>query len=336
MPGPYSPADPRHYFGFARQATKGTAVTPALFARYQDEAEFAHNPQITPKREAGAGFAVARSVKDVQANSARLVVPFQPDVGAAIMALILGDDQVSAGPDPFTHTITPTVAMNWITAERNLADELIERLVDAVFTNAEVRIQKRDASSELSMIADLMGLTVARQTVAATEAYEADAPYVRSQATWTVDGSASTNCESATLRIGWNYDDAMLADAVTRVNTIKLQLNVEVELVQLFASQDELDAYIATHYDANPTGLTPGETILEGDLTVAFSKGVVPNRSVTFTLPRVTWTDARVTEGNPSGNEGTRLTRTGFAAAPAAVPVLTVTALNGRSTSYTA
>jgi hypothetical protein len=175
------------------------------------------------------------------------------------------------------------------------------------------------------------------QGAATAESYETDRPFLRSDCTWTVDTSLTpTNVESATIDIQKEFDATILADSVVRSDIVPLRYSISVELVQLFESSDEADAYRLTHYyDGTATpGTVPGELVYPGDLAVsaAYDGG---DRTFGITIPDIDWGEAELTENDPEASEAIRLTRRGDVVAGAGAPI-TATVINSQSTDYLA
>lgn len=335
---PLSPADSRSYLGFGRQAVKGTPVAPVFFATYVGAIEFGHNPNIRAVREAGGGHVPARQVKDFLAPALQFGAPNRPDAIGAVMAYFLNDGGVPSGAGPYTHTLTPQDGRTLLTFERNIADDVIERFQDTVLTQLTLSYEKRDSGPELMYTAIGEGRIETDEAGPTAETYETDRPFLRSDCTWTVDTSLTpTNIESATINITRQIDAAILADAVSRSDIVPLRYEISVELVQLFESSDEADAYRRTHYwDGATAGTQPGELIYPGDLQVVASYGAgAANRQCDILIPDVDWGEAELTENDPEANEAIRLTRRGQAVAGAGAP-LTATIINNRSTDYQA
>lgn len=335
---PLSPADSRSYLGYGRQTTKGTGVAPAFFATYVGAVSFAHNPNIRAIREAGGGFVPARQVKDYIAPGIQFGAPIRPDDIGAVLAFFLGTAGVPSGAGPFVHTLTPADGRQLVTFERNLADDVIERIIDGVITQVTLNYQKRDSGPELMYTAIAEGRSDEDQAAATVEAYETDRPFLRSDCAWTLDTSLTpANVESATIDIQKEFDATILADSVVRSDIVPLRYTVSVEIVQLFESADEAAAYRRTHYwDGAAAGTTPGELIYPGDLQVVASYGTGAGvRSLDVAIPDVDWGEAELTENNPEASEAVRLTRRGQAVAGAGAPV-TAIVTNDRATDYLA
>ncbi len=337
---PLSPADSRSFLGFGRQATKGTAVAPTHFATYIGQLGFAHNANLRDIREAGGGLVPARQVKDFIAPSVEYGMPIRPDQAGAALAMFLGSDTI-AGAGPYTHTLVPVDGRELVTFERNIADDVVERIIDGVFTGATIEYAKRDSTPELMIALTADGITEEDQAAPVVESYETDRPFLRSDTTWAVDTAEAltpTNIESVTIDIQKEFDATVLADALTRSDIVPLRLGITVEMVQLFESSDEADAYRLTHYyDGTQTpALVPGELTYPGDLQVISTYGTGAGlRTLDVDLPTINWGEAELTENDPEASEAIRLTRRGIVVAGAGAPI-TIVMTNNFATGYLA
>lgn len=336
---PLSPADSRSYLGFGLQATKGTAVAPDKFATYVGAIDFSHNPNLREVREAGGGLVPARQLKDFIAPAVQFATPMRPDIVGAILAYTFGDDNVT-GVGPYAHVLVPVDGRELLTFERNIADDVVERIVDAVITQVILNYQKRDSGPELMISAVAQGRNETNEGSTPTvETYETERPFLRSDCTWTVDTSLTpTNVEACTITIDRQFDATILADSVVRSDIVPLRYAIGVELVQLFESADEAAAYRLTHYyDGTATpAAAPGELVYPGDLQVVATYGVgAAARTVDVDLPDINWGEAVLTENNPEASEAVRLTRRGIAVAGAGAPI-TATVTNNTTADYLA
>jgi hypothetical protein len=336
---PLSPADSRSYLGYGRQSAKGTGVAPSFFATYIGALTFNHNPNLRPVREAGGGLVPARTLKDYIAPGIQFGAPIRPDQIGAVLAFFFGTAGAPTGAGPYVHTLTPADGRELVTFERNIADDVIERIIDGVITGVTLSYQKRDSGPELMFTATAEGRTEEDQGAATAESYETDRPFLRSDCTWTIDTSLTpTNVESATIDIQKEFDATVLADSVVRSDIVPLRYAISVEIVQLFESADEADAYRLTHYyDGTATpGSTPGELVYPGDLQVVADYGAgAAQRTFDITVPDIDWGEAELTENDPEATEAIRLTRRGDAVAGAGAPI-TAVVTNDRSTDYLA
>lgn len=335
-----SPADARNYLGIGRQTVKGTGVVPAFFIPYVGQISFAHNPNIRNVREAGSQGVIARQVKDFLAPAAQAATPIKPDIAAALLAYALGSAPAPTGVGPYVHTITPSFSNVWLSTERNIADDTTERIIDSIISSFTLNYAKRDSGPELMLDIAIPGIRPTDTSGAPTaEVYDADRPFLRSDCTWLIDTSLTpTNVESATLAFAWRLDEAILADAVTRSSLVKLHLDCQIELVQLFETVDEGNAYRRTHYwDGAAAGTTPGEVVYPGTFAVTASYGAgAAQRTLEVEMPTVNWGEAELTEPDPDTSEAVRLTRRGVMVANPGGQPITITATNARSTSYLA
>ena len=339
---PISPSSEKHYLGVGRQAARGTGVVPTHFATFVDRIGLTVGQQLRKIREAGSALYPARHVKDVYLPGAEFGHPIRPDEAAFMMALMLGTSPAPTGTDPYTHTITPNEVQTWASIERNIGDDLIERLIDAFFIEAVIDIRKRDSGPEPVISYTVGALSVQEQGAAQAESYETDKPFLRSDATWTVDGVGLVNTvETCTITLRWAFDEGVLADALIRGDAVKLRLDGTIELVNLYRDPADIAAYRLIEYGPNAAAPpnNPEEQVYTGDFDVEFdhSRGGVTEdqqRQFKVTIPVVDWTMARVDEPQMDANEAIRIRRTGeMMANPGASPI-TITAINAVSGAY--
>ena len=336
---PISPADSRSYLGFARQITKGTAVVPAFFATYVGAVSFAHNPNLREIREAGGGLVPARQVKDFIAPGITFGAPMRPDLFGAVAAFFLGADTIS-GAGPFDHALLPVDGRELVTFERNIADDIVERIVDGVLTQLTLSYQKRDSGPELMFAAVAEGITEVDEAAPTAETYETERPFLRSDCTWLVDTGGQnltpTNVEACTIDIIKEFDATILADSITRSDIVPLRYAISIELIQLFESTDEALTYRLTHYYDGATqtpGTTPGEIVYPGDLaiTAGYDTGA-DEREIVVTVPNIDWGEAELSENDPEGSEAVRITRRGIAVV--ATNPITIDVKNNNAVQY--
>ncbi len=335
----FSPALPEHYFGLAKQASKGTGVAPAFFAAYTEALALDHNHAIRAVREGGAGFLIARHLRDAALPTFRFAAPLRADLFGIVATLFLGKDTISGASDPFTHTITNDVPTLWATVERNIKDEEIERLVDAFITELTIDIRKRDSGPEMLMVASGGALSAERQPTPTAESYETNRAFLRSDIAWLIDGNVPTNVEACTVSMRWQYDESILADAVTRFDAAKIAFEVDVEIVQVFNSAQEAIDYRETHYfsgAADGTGTVYAETVYGSGASAFAMVPTFTDREASITIPALDWSEAKLTEPDPEASEAVRLTRTGHLIAPSAGEAITLVADSATATAYDA
>ena len=341
---PVVPTAVEHYLGIGKQASKGTGVVPSHFLAYLEPVEARPGKNIREVREGGGGAYIQRGLTDLYVPAWGGAVAARPDIAAALFAYFLGTAGVPTGTDPYTHTLTPAQTVTkWISAERNIDDEIMERFVDGFIIEMVLDIRKRDSGPEaiLEVKGSSLGLEV--QAAATSDAYETDLPFLRSQATWKLDGAAITNIESARVTMRWIFDEARSTDGLIRADTAKIQFETDLEVVTLYNTAADAVAYLETMYPSGSddgSGTVPAETVWQKSATDSFDvnfdngEATVDNRQFGLNIAKVEWTDAVITEPNPEATEAARLTRTGRlikAASP-----LTVTVINSIATDYLA
>ena len=335
----YSPANANAYVGFGKQAAKGSAIAPSYFAAFLGGVELNPNAGMRVIREGGTGTYIARHTKDLYVPGLKFGCAARPILAGAILAFLLGDDTISGASDPYTHTLTAATSNLWLTLERNVDDDLIERIVDSVLTEVTIDIRKRDQGAEVLLTAVGTGLTLDRPSATA-ESYESSRPFLRSDvASWSLDNAAETNVESATITLRWRYDEAISADAVTRLTLAKLHLEVEVQTVQVWSAAADKSAYVGTHY-GTASGTAASATVY-GSTTKAFEVDLsytesAKARQLKVTIPAMEWTEAKVTEPDPEASQVGRLTRKGIMVKPSAGAAITVVSKSSLATAYDA
>src|SRR3990172_5896355 len=210
-----SPADLRNYLGIGKQTVKGTAVAPTFFVPYVAGITFAHQPNVRAIREAGGGQTIARQVKDFIAPAVEFASPAKPDLSAALFAYLLGSSPTPSGAGPFVHTITPVPSAVWLTWERNIADDVTERIRDALIGTLSFDMAKRDTSPELMLAGTATGTVETYEAAPTAESYETDRPWLRSDGTFTIDTLSKLNVESLRLVFSWILDEAILATSIS-------------------------------------------------------------------------------------------------------------------------
>jgi len=338
---PYSPANLQAYVGIGKQAEKGTGVVPSYFAAFVEQVELNPGDGLREVREGGAGPYVARHLKDLYVPGIRFATPVRPILAGALLAYLLGDDAITGAADPYTHVITPAPATNlWLSLERNVDDDLIERIVDGVLTEVTIDIRKRDQGAEALLRCIGTGLSLDRPATTA-ESYEAGRPFLRSDCTWTIEGAADTCVESATIVLRWLFDAGISADQVTRCHLVKILFEAEMTLTQLWYTETQKNAYVAAHYGTSAG--TAASATVAGDAADAFAVSMdyaeaEKARQFQVALNAVDWDPAqtRITEPDPAASQAGRITRRGVVVKPASGAAVTVTVKNSLATAYDA
>lgn len=313
MPGPYSGADARNYVGFARETTRGTPVAPSAFIPYLSGVSIDHGSAHNWIKEAGASGMV--TIAEKTAHIPVLGAPFlaRPVVSTRLAALLLGvDTSTQIGvTGVYDHVVADDWDPDYVTAETNLADDIIERFQDCAVTELSFTVD-RDNPILRGQVSILCGKVVF-QAAATAETYETNAPFVLSDGTFTVDGSGTP----LNKVVGFKFTIRCLQSAeklaeVWPEHMTKNGFEVEVELTQFAADLDE--AYRETHYGTT-SGTTPVKTPDTGAFIADFAYGVTGTlRGLKLDAPNLYWGAATFAPGlDPNGAEAIKVTRTGVA-----------------------
>ncbi|HXF71137.1 MAG TPA: phage tail tube protein [Actinomycetota bacterium] len=330
MPGPYTPSDSRNYLGIGKQTAKGTAVAPTLFVAFHDDVELAHNQEISGLKEAGGAGSVTLAEKLTHAPAGGFSFRARPSISGRMCAYLLGNDSVT-GTGPYDHAITKDIQnTDYLTIEQNLADEGIERFVDAVISELVFEVSNEDTQIA-RFTGRWLGTAPAVQATATTETYESETPFVLRDATWTIDGSVRSNVRRLRLAMTMRYSAEKLSDVVPAY-LVKLAFDVEGEIEQLMLAWS--DEYRLVHYGST-SGTTYQKAPTTGSLTADFAYGTGASaRGLKFAVPNLDWLDATYTPLNPDPGSAVRVTRTFRAREVSGTPIITVTAKTNDSAAY--
>ncbi len=177
------------YLGIAKQAVKGTAVTPARFLKCTDvDFKPAHKPidgkpEVSPNARSKT-FLHAGPLHYTGSIKADLVRP--ETLPLLLVGAGLSDAKTGAGPE-YTHTLTPVDALPWLTFEDSIDATLIRQYVDSVVDKFTLKVA---AGECLSLAASI--LAIKENTITATAVTEETGPVLTfDEATITFDGAAT-------------------------------------------------------------------------------------------------------------------------------------------------
>lgn len=206
----------------------------------------------------------------------------------------LGAD-AAAGTTNFTHTMTPSNALPYMSVWRDVADTLWEAYVDCKVSTLVVAAT---AGNPLTATATLTGRTATRLT--ADPSTTASIPmsngyaYNYNDATVTLGGGATALVSGMTLTINNNITAQQTDDVIT-YDVVEGQRTVELDFDLIFATLDEYNKF---HFGGiSNTAISP--TIFTTSADFKFANGV--NNSIEFSLPSLAYTDFPV-DVNPNGD----------------------------------
>ncbi len=209
-----------------------------------------------------------------------------------------------SGAGPYTHVLTDDMLTDYLSVEQNLADDMVERFVDAVI--AEVTLSCSVDSPKLHAKATWIGGKPSIVSATA-ESYDAETPFLLTDCAFTVDGSVVTNPRSFEVVVTVAVDAVQIADVVTDY-IIKLGLQAKLTITQ-FA----LD--IATEYRATNYGTSGGTTYTkvpkQGAFIADFNYGAgAAAREAKIEIPVLDYDTPQYTQPDPTGGESVKVTRT--------------------------
>jgi hypothetical protein len=232
---------------------------------------------------------------------------------------VLGADAVTGTMPNFSHVLTPSNALPYISVWRNIGDVLWESYRDCKVSSLSI---SAEAGAPLTATATINGLQAARLTTdpstAPAVAIQSGSVYNYNNATVTLGGSVTALVRSFELTIDNNVatqqtDDVVPYDVAEGLRTVTLSFDLVFEA---------LDEYNKFHY-GGVSGTTVGTSIFTTTALFNFSLGA--NNSVSFNLPSIAYTEFPI-EPNPGGDP--IVASVSAAAQRGASPVVTATVAN--------
>lgn len=303
MAGPYSTTDERNYIGVGLQTVRGTAVAPTVFVPYQDGPKVDHGIKGDGVFEAGTGPYASRTVKEAHDPKGGFSLAVRPKTFAQLGAWFLGADGSAAAGSLFDHTAVPAHTPLYLTIERCIADEVVERFVDAVFTKLTL---KQEGGKDLMADFEWSALRPVWTGSATSETYETGVsgstpggPYRGNEATYTVDGSGATDVAEWELEIERTYDAPHLS-SVTGLYQVKHALEATLSLKQLALATTP---YRTVAYSAAAGTAADKNFFQNGAFQVLYDNGLATTneRELTIACPGVDWTEVNLTDADPKG-----------------------------------
>lgn len=304
-----------------KQTAKGTAATLSAASAYKmplsgggiaPVRETDNLSETDSSRDRGTSYVTTSGVEGSPEFYAR-----DASLGFWLWAA-LGADAVT-GTTNYTHVLTPSNALPYITAWRNVGDTLWEQYRDCKVGSLTI---SADAGAPLAVTAGINGLQASRLTVdptiAVPVAIQTGAVYNFNEATVTLAGGATALVSSFELTIENNLtrqqtDDVVPYDVVEGTREVSLSFDLIFE---------NIDEYNKFHY-GGVSGTTVSNSIYTTSAVFNFSKGV--DNSIDFNLPSIAYTEFPV-DANPGGDPVT--VSVAAAAQRSGSPVVTATVKN--------
>jgi hypothetical protein len=224
-----------------------------------------------------------------------------PEVGVRdkniglILLGVLGADAVTGTGPNYTHVLTPSNTLPYMTFWKGLSSTLYERYQDCQIGSATF---SAEAGGVLTCAMGIQGLVPKRLTVdpMTTPAIPMDsgALYNYNEVSVTLGGGATSLIRSFELTIENNVtrqqtDDIVPYDVVPGIREVTLSFDMIFET---------LDEYNKFHY-GGAAGTDPVPTIATTSATFTFSKGA--NNEIAFNLPSIAYTELSP-EPDPGGD----------------------------------
>jgi hypothetical protein len=207
---------------------------------------------------------------------------------------VLGADAV-AGTTNFTHTITPSNTLPYISAWRDVSDTLWEAYQDCKVSSLAITAS---AGQPLAATATLAGVASTRLTVDPSTAgpiiLSNGYAYNYNDCVVTLSGGVTALVSSFTMTISNNVTSQQ-TDSVSIYDVIEGQRTIELDFDLIFETLNEYNAF---HYGST-SGTTVSPTIYTTSADFKFSHGA--NNSIEFNMPSIAYTEFPV-DVNPNGD----------------------------------
>ncbi len=244
------------YIGIGKQTAKGTGVVPTKFIKWAGGTKLSPEMAFTRYREGGDTVFPGISLKETHAPDGNFPLLARPDIAGFLFAMWAGKDLVS-GTGPYSHAITPDVDPPWLSIERSVAAQIIDRIVDAKIRSIEVT---GEAGKPPRLAVAFNGITTAKQATGATTTYETDMPWVFFQGTYTLDGVVTAVIESFRATFVNEFDTDDYTNQVVRDDLILMNRDVTLEWVMKLVDA----AQYFKVYNGASANLVPANALTEG------------------------------------------------------------------------
>jgi hypothetical protein len=305
----------------AKQATKGTPATVAAATTYKNPftggniapvRETDNLSETDASRDQGVAYVTTSGVEGSPELYAR------DDSAGAYLFWALGA-VATTGTTNFTHVITPSNTLPYVTFWRNISNTLYERFTDCKVSSLTI---SAEAGSPLSIATSVQGLQATRLTADpdATNLVPlaSGAVYNYNDAAVVLGGGATALVRSFELTIENNVsrqqtDDVVPYDVVEGTREVSLSFDL------LFESLDEYNKF---HY-GGAAGTSISKDIFTTSALFTFTKGA--NNEISFNLPSIAYSEFNP-EPDPGGDPIT--VSVSAVAQRGASPVVTATVKN--------
>ncbi len=294
------------YIGGAKQASQGTGVVPTYFWKFLKHAVLP-DQKISSYRD-GNVRDLTFELKEILKWGGSFQTFFYANEGAALLCWAMGDDAITGAGDPYTHTLTLTDALPWLSIELGMyqdsaaAYQLVDRVVDAKINKLTI---EGEASKPLLLTPDIIGLTSAKQGAAATVTFSDGAgqgPMTFLQSVFTITGPT----DAATLagqvqKFKLDLDQKLWfipgPNSLVPIGLLEQGREVGLTFDAVFSGPT---IYLLTYYGATG-GTAPAAALGAGSFDVKATCQAAPEHSAQITAGALNFHVAKL-EIAPDGN----------------------------------
>lgn len=295
---------------FAKQTAKGSAAaTPSALTQGVPTHKVGGDVNVNRNDNSenysdGTRYGSALDFVDTIVGEGSNVAQGQPGVAAYLTYLMAGQESVSGGSDPFTHTITPASASFWFTCWKKVGatvGPLRQRFVDSKMTS--LRVEGSSANKVVKLTPGFTSLTSDIFTTDPTVVEENVNAFLYTEGIgrFNIDGTNYSGHSSFAIVLQdsvapWYGDDVVPFDVTFGVAA------VTIEGVTLLVDATGLQFYNNQIYGSTTPafGAAPLKTIPAlGTYTVDLQRGA--NRQLKFNFLHVHWAPDMAIAGNPDG-----------------------------------
>lgn len=325
------------YFGFKKQAAKGTAVVPDTFVRWLDGSTLEPELKVEEIAEGDGGRDMSLVYKSGQWWKGKLVFHPRPvEVGHILQGIMgVGSDTLT-GVGPYTHTMTGKDANPYFTIEMGTTDSVliaaggapINRVQDCVFTSVDI---EGEANKPLKVTAEFIGRIAVRQAAALTVTLEAGLPLLFVNGAYLINAvNESVNMSKFKLTMNNNVDSDTFTNSITPLDLLWTQRKLSFETELIFQN----DSYFRQMFYGTAAGTTDSAVLFNGavDLTCYQGGDTADPDKLQVQVPKVNYT------GKPFAPKLDRKTLrqelSGTVSKPDSGSIATAILTNTRATAY--
>lgn len=318
------------YIGLAKQAAKGTGIAPAYFVKWDGGPKMTPDMDVEKLQEGGDGQYPGIMLKKKHKPDGSFDLFARPDIAGFLFAMLLGADTI-AGTGPYTHTIIASApaSLPWVTVERSVAGQLIDRIIDSRIKEIKV---SGEAGQPVKLAVSYLGTTEAKQATPATVTLETDDPFMFWQGTYTLDtADVSGVIPAFEITLSNIFDEDDFANAITRADIPLIRRDIKGSFRVKFENADRF----AKTYFGDTSGTAPATALTTGNITIDLNYGTGAGaRELKIDLQKIYHTAAKVELA--SKEETSQEYDCEFEGSKGTGDLVTVTAKNAKATSYVA